>query len=178
MRKLYDTLFSALRKVKLFDKILSLPIISKIVEYEVLMYLIFGVMTTVVNFVVFWLCGKIQASETVLMQIGTFSLTWVYLSNAIAWVCSVLFAFITNKLFVFESRAKGFSAITKELLSFFGARILCFLIFDVVVFALLLEVFGINEYLVKIINSVFVVIFNYVASKLVVFRKKKINTTK
>lgn len=178
MRKLYDLLFNTLRKVKLFDKILSLPVISKIVEYEVLMYLVFGVLTTVVNFVVFWLCGKIQASETVLAQIGTFSLTWVYLSNAIAWVSSVLFAFITNKLFVFESKAKGASAITKELASFFGARILSFVLFDVAMFALLLEVFGINEYIVKIINSVFIVIFNYVASKLVVFRQKKVNTTK
>ena len=178
MRKLYDTLFTALRKVKLFDKILSLPVISKVIEYEVLMYLIFGVLTTVVNFVVFWLCGKLEDSETVLLQIGSFRLTWVYLSNAIAWVCSVLFAFVTNKLFVFESRAKGVSAITKEIISFFGARILSFLLFDVALFALLLEVFGINEYIVKIINAIFVVIFNYVASKLVVFRQKKVNTTK
>lgn len=178
MRKLYDKLFTLLRKVKLFDKILSLPIISKLVEYEVLMYLLFGVLTTVVNFVVFWLCGKVADSEKVLLQIGSFSLKWVYIANSIAWVCSVLFAFITNKLFVFESKATDKTAIIKELVSFFGARILCFLIFDVAVFALLIEVFGMNEYIVKIINAVFVVIFNYMASKLVVFRKKKTDTTK
>ncbi len=173
MRKLYDKLFTALRKVKLFDKILSLPVISKIVEYEVLMYLVFGVLTTVVNFVVFWLFGKIQNNETVLFNIGSFSFKWVYIANSVAWVCSVLFAFVTNKLFVFESKEKAKGAVIKEMISFFGARILCFLIFDVAVFALLIEVFHIDEYLVKIINAVFVVIFNYVASKLVVFRKKK-----
>ncbi len=173
MRKLYDKLFTALRKVKLFDKILSLPVISKLVEYEVLMYLIFGVLTTVVNFVVFWLLGKIQNNETVLFNVGSFAFKWVYIANSVAWVCSVLFAFVTNKLFVFESKEKEKGAVIKEMISFFGARILCFLIFDVAVFALLIEVFHIDEYLVKIINAVFVVIFNYVASKLVVFRKNK-----
>ncbi len=178
MRKLYDSLFTALRKVKLFDKLLSLPVISKIVEYEVLMYLIFGVLTTVVNFVVFWLFGKIQDNETVLFSVGGFALKWVYVANAVAWVCSVLFAFVTNKLFVFESKATAKGAVAKEMVSFFGARILCFLIFDVAVFALLIEVFKMNEYLVKIVNAVFVVIFNYVASKLVVFRKNKNDATK
>lgn len=178
MRKLYDNLFKALRKVKLFDKILSLPLLSKLIEYEVLMYLFFGVMTTVVNFAVFWLCGRITDSETVLFGIGSFSLKWVYVANSIAWICSVLFAFVTNKLFVFESKTNEKAAVARELFSFFGARILSFLLFDVLVFALLLEVFGINEYVVKIIISVFIVVFNYVASKLVVFRKKKDNTTK
>ena len=173
MRKLYDSLFGALRKVKLFDKILSLPVISKLVEYEVLMYLVFGVLTTVVNFVVFWAFGKIKDNESVLFTLGSFSLKWVYIANVMAWICSVLFAFITNKLFVFESKTTAKGAVIKEMVSFFGARILCFLIFDVAVFALLIEVFHINEYLVKIINAVFVVIFNYVASKLVVFRNKK-----
>lgn len=178
MRKLYDALFGALRKVKLFDKILSLPVISKLVEYEVLMYLIFGVLTTVVNFVVFWLCGKINDSEKVLFTVGSFSLTWLYVANSLAWICAVLFAFVTNKLFVFESKEKQVSSVARELISFFGARILSFVLFDWAMFALFVEVFHMNEYVAKIIYSVCVIIFNYVASKLVVFRKKKTNTTK
>ncbi len=177
MRTLYDKLFTALRKVNLFDKIFSLPLISKVIEYEVLMYLVFGVLTTVVNFVVFWLCGKITDADTTLLTLGTFDLKWVYIANAVAWVCSVVFAFVTNKLFVFESKSKDSGSVIRELVSFFGARILCFVIFDVVVFALLYDVLHLNEYIVKIVNAVFVVIFNYVASKLVVFRKKE-NTSK
>ena len=177
MRTLYDKLFTALRKVNLFDKIFSLPLISKVIEYEVLMYLVFGVLTTVVNFVVFWLCGKITDADTTLLTLGTFDLKWVYFANAVAWVCSVVFAFVTNKLFVFESKSKDSGSVIRELVSFFGARILCFVIFDVVVFALLYDVLHLNEYIVKIVNAVFVVIFNYVASKLVVFRKKE-NTSK
>ncbi|MBQ3087771.1 MAG: GtrA family protein [Clostridia bacterium] len=173
MRTLYDKLFSSLRKVKLFDKILSLPLIAKLVEYEVLMYLIFGVLTTVVNFVVFWLCGKITDADKALLTLGGFTLKWVYLANAIAWVSSVIFAFVTNKLFVFESKAKDSGSVMRELVSFFGARILSFVLFDVLMFALLYDVLHLNEYLVKVINSVFVVIFNYVASKLVVFRNKE-----
>lgn len=177
MRTLYDKLFTALRKVNLFDKIFSLPLISKVIEYEVLMYLVFGVLTTVVNFVVFWLCGKITDADTTLLTLGTFDLKWVYIANAVAWVCSVVFAFVTNKLFVFESKSKDSGSVIRELVSFFGARILCFVIFDVAVFALLYDVLHLNEYIVKIVNAVFVVIFNYVASKLVVFRKKE-NTSK
>ncbi len=178
MRKLYDKLFTALRKVKLFDKILSLPVISKLVEYEVLMYLIFGVLTTVVNFVVFWLCGKIRNSEQVLFTIGSFSLTWLYIANSLAWVIAVLFAFVTNKLFVFESKATKASSVAKELVSFFGARILSFVLFDWAMFLLLVEVCHMNEYVAKIIYSVCVIIFNYVASKLVVFKKRNNDTTK
>ena len=77
---------------------------------EIVMYLIFGVATTLVNFVVY----------TVLVKFLSVEMT---VSNAAAWVVAVTFAFITNKIFVFESKKKGAAAILREALSFYGSRV-------------------------------------------------------
>ena len=83
----------------------------------------------------------------------------------------MLFAFITNKLFVFESSSLKAGTVLKELTSFIGARILSFLIFEELIFMLLINI-GVHHLIAKLSIAVFVVIFNYVASKLVIFRKK------
>ena len=106
--------------------------------YEVLSYLFFGGCTTLVNLLVFWLLR--------LLKIG------VYASNGIAWVVSVLFAFITNKLFVFESKGK----ILKQGVSFFVFRLIS-LVFDMGIMYLLIDVLNWNDLLSKIITNVFVI---------------------
>lgn len=121
---------------------------------EVISYLFFGVLTTLINIITFYVLRKIN--------IG------VYISNVIAWIISVLFAFITNKLFVFESKNK--KNLLKEGISFYFFRIVS-LIFDMGLMFLLIDVMNINDMVSKIITNVFVVIINYVFSKLFVFKK-------
>lgn len=121
-------------------------------SYEVLAYLFFGGCSTLVNILSFWLLR--------LLKIELFT------SNTIAWVITVLFAFITNRLFVFQSKGK----FSKELISFFGFRLLS-LAFDMGLMYLLINVLNWNEILSKIIANVFVIIINYVFSKLFIFKK-------
>ena len=124
---------------------------------EVLLYLFFGGCTTLINIVAFWLLR--------LLKIST------YVSNGIAWFLSVLFAFFTNKLFVFESKGKTFKESLNECFSFFGFRIVS-LLFDMGIMYLLIDVLSTNELFAKIVSNVFVIIINYVFSKLIIFRKK------
>lgn len=173
MKELYEKVFNALNRIKLFNKLFSLPVISKLVQYEVFSYLFFGVLTTAVNFLVFWLCRRLYPdSERVLFSIGSFRIDWSYIANSIAWVVAVLFAFVTNKLFVFESRSKKPGVVARELGSFVGARLLSFVLFDWGMFALLRQL-GMNEYIAKIIYSLCVIVFNYIASKLVIFKTNR-----
>lgn len=120
---------------------------------ELLMYLVFGVLTTLINIIVFMLCR-------------CFSIN-LYISNGIAWFLSVLFAFFTNKFIVFESNSK---VNFKEMTLFYGSRILS-LLFDMGIMYLLLQVLSVNELISKIISNVVVIILNYIFSKLFVFKK-------
>jgi len=121
-------------------------------SYEVLSYLFFGGCTTLVNIISFWLLR--------LLKIG------LYTSNGIAWFLSVLFAFITNKLFVFESKGN----VVKEMISFFIFRVIS-LLFDMGIMYLLIDVINFNELASKILSNIFVIIINYVFSKIFIFKK-------
>lgn len=123
---------------------------------EILAYLFFGGCTTLVNIISFILLRIINVD--------------IYVSNGIAWFISVLFAFITNKLFVFESKGNGIKKSVIECLYFFGCRILS-LFFDMGFMFLLINIFGWNEVLSKVISNVFVIIINYFFSKLIIFKK-------
>ena len=125
---------------------------------EVLLYLVFGALTTLINIVVFYICRKLKLE--------------IYLSNIIAWILSVLFAFITNKIFVFESKNKNKKDSIKEMLSFFTFRILS-LIFDMAFMYLMIQIIMCNEMFSKILSNVFVIILNYIFSKVFVFKKRK-----
>lgn len=139
---------------------------------ELLLYVIFGVLTTLVNFGVFWIFTRLFGEKFYL------------LNNAIAWVAGVVFAFLTNKLFVFESRNKQTKTVLKELTEFFGARLFSFgveeggmwLFISVMGFGeKALRIFGVNltgQILVKIALAVVVVIINYFFSKFIIFKKK------
>lgn len=139
---------------------------------EVIMYLIFGVLTTLVS----W--GSYAAFETLL---GTFIGNAVVLSsvaNVLSWIAAVLFAFITNKLWVFNSRSFKKDVVFKELGAFVGSRLLTGVLewFGVPLLMLIgldQAILGIEGMLAKVIISVVVVILNYILSKLLVFRNKK-----
>jgi len=128
---------------------------------EIIMYLIFGVLTTIVNFIVYILFAWLfEFNETI--------------SNGIAWAISVLFAYITNKIWVFESKTVKLKVILYELGSFFGCRALSGVL-DIAMFYILVEKLKINDIITKIIIAIFVIILNYIFSKLIIFRKSREN---
>lgn len=175
LKELYEKLYNKIFSVPLFKKLLKIPGVEKLLQYEIVSYLVFGVLTTVVNFVTYMILGIFAGEnyeEKVLFSIGSFDFQLILLMNGIAWVASVLFAFVTNKLFVFESSSRKPEVIIKEIVSFFGARVVSFIIFEELLFALLVNVLHLNDLIAKLLVAVFVVIFNFVASKLVIFRKK------
>ena len=127
---------------------------------EIINYLIFGVLTTVVSFVVYFIFAKVFKIDEVI-------------SNVISWFFSVLFAFITNKLYVFESKETGKKTLLKEIISFYLARLFTGVVCDLGVFALMVKMFKINDVLSKLVTQVIVIILNYVLSKLFVFKQNK-----
>ena len=133
---------------------------------EVLLYLIFGGLTTLVDwgvsFLLYALWGE-AIEKTVYL---------IHAANLVAWVAAVLFAFVTNRIWVFHSSRRGAWAILGELGSFAGGRVLTLLLQEGFVF-LFFDLLSLNMYAVKIVAAVLVVIGNYFISKLLVFRSKK-----
>lgn len=124
---------------------------------EILWYGFFGVLTTIINIISFALLDKVGLN--------------IYIDNFIAWILSVLFAFITNKFFVFSSGFSSVSAFFKEMFSFFLFRALSLGI-DMGGLFVLLNLFKFKKVVAKIVVNIIVIIVNYVFSKLFVFKKK------
>jgi len=125
--------------------------------YDVLAYLFFGVLTTAVNYIVYLPCYNL------------FGLS-ASVSNVIAWVAAVAFAYLTNKPFVFKSHDWSWGTVGPELAKFVGCRVGSGVIETGFIF-LTVDVLSFNGNVMKLITSVLVVILNYVGSKLLVFRK-------
>lgn len=121
---------------------------------EIVLYLIFGIATTIINIVMFNMLRRIDFN--------------ILISNTIAWFISVLFAYMTNKRYVFESKNEDKS----EIFLFFSSRFFS-LILDNICILLLIKVLLINELYSKIFINIVVIIINYLLSKLVVFKEKK-----
>lgn len=147
-------------------------LLKKLINKETVTYVIFGVLTTLVNLVVF-------KGFDVLFK-GKYYL----FTNTIAWVAAVAFAYVTNKLFVFESKSWKFDVIKKEIPSFLGARIASYFVeqaglwffveilsFDEKVFDFIVVKLS-GKITAKLIIGVIVVIINYVLSKFLIFAKK------
>ena len=124
---------------------------------EIINYLIFGVLTTLVSVITYFIFAKILNINYLI-------------SNIIAFITSVLFAFITNKLYVFKSKDKSKNKVIKELISFISSRLFSFGV-EMIIMYILVSIMKIDDMLVKLINQVVVVILNYVLSKLFVFKK-------
>ena len=134
-------------------------IIELIKKYkEVILYLIFGVLTTVVSFVVQWLFKDVII------------LPYAWLTTVIAWFASVLFAFITNKLIVFDRKEK--TGFFKEIVLFYSSRLLTGLL-EIGAMALFVDICQFNYWAVKIVANVVIIVLNYILSKFIVFKKDK-----
>ena len=130
---------------------------------EILNYIIFGVLTTLVNWVIYTIATNIIGIN-------------LNIANIIAWFGAVLFAYITNKIFVFESRSWHLSLLIKEVSLFFGSRILSGVVeiggfFLLVYIGVNQTMFGIKGFVAKGFISVFVIVLNYLFSKIFVFKK-------
>ena len=123
---------------------------------EGLLYLFFGGCTTLLNIVAFFVFRCLHIN--------------LFISNALAWVISVVFAFVTNKFFVFESKGSDSFKFLKEFISFVGFRLLT-LGFDMGIMYLFIQCFELNELFSKIVANLVVIISNYVFSKLFIFKK-------
>lgn len=126
---------------------------------ELILYVFFGGLTTLVNWAGYWLLADV------------FRVPYLW-ATAIAQILSILFAYVTNRIWVFESKAKGFSAVFWEMVRFFGCRAASFVL-DLLCMRIGVGGFHVNDMVMKLLSNVIVVIVNYVFSKLIVFRKPK-----
>jgi len=126
--------------------------------WNVLSYLFFGGLTTAVNYVVYLPCFNLLGLSAAV-------------SNVIAWAAAVLFAFLTNKPFVFKSHDWSAKTVWPEFTKFVGCRIGSGVLETAIIFVTV-DLLCWNGNWMKLATSVLVVILNYFASKLLVFRKK------
>ncbi len=126
---------------------------------EIINYLIFGVLTTIVNYVSYIILTKVCNIDYLV-------------STVIAQVISIIFAYITNKIFVFQSKNLSKKEFFREMFSFFGFRILS-LFLDMGFMYLFVDMLHLNDIIMKLVSNVLIVIANYIFSKLFIFRKKE-----
>ena len=147
-------------KRKMIKKILNLC--NKFLTKEIMLYLFFGVLTTLINILSFWLC-----SDVIFIGIENQDIN-ITLSNIIAFILSVLFAFFTNKYYVFKDKEK--SNTLSQLTHFTLSRVFTFT-FEMVGILLFVNLLHVDKMISKIVFSFIVVILNYVFSKLLIFNK-------
>lgn len=132
----------------------------KLIEkyWDIISYLFFGVLTTVVNYLVYLPCYN-----------------WLHwsaaLSNAVAWVFAVAFAYLTNKPLVFKSHDWSLKTVIPELSKFIACRVGSGVV-ETVILLVTVDLLHWDGNVMKLITSVLVVILNYIGSKLLVFKKK------
>ena len=125
---------------------------------QTILYLIFGVLSTIVNILTYAFCTRNLNIEFLI-------------SNWIAWIVAVLFAYITNKLYVFNSKTTGKKDLFREIASFFSCRI-----FTEIISILMMNAavwFSINDILMKVVSNIVVIILNFVFSKILIFKGNK-----
>lgn len=125
---------------------------------EGILYLFFGVLSTIVNLGTYFIATR------------AFGINYL-VSNVIAWFFAVIFAYVTNKFFVFEVKNVEIKFLIKEFLSFINCRIVSG-VTEIVLIYLMVEILCINDFIVKIITNIVVVVLNFIFSKLIIFKKK------
>lgn len=126
---------------------------------DIIPYAVFGVLTTLVNILAYWIMAHP-------LNMG------VMPSTIVAWVAAVFFAYVTNRKWVFHSEANSTKAIAKEIISFFVCRLATGIV-DWGCMFIFVDKLHLNDVIVKTAANVLVIILNYVASKLVIFKHSK-----
>lgn len=178
--KMRELLFKIFKRESFLGKL-----VDKFFTREIITYIIFGVLTTAVNLVTFYIFKKIFISigwegvfnkllgsagwDKALELLG--SGTDYLDATVIAWTVAVIFAFVTNKLIVFESKSWKPAVSGKEFVGFIGARLFSLLV-ELVFMFVMVTLLKWNDFVAKLIVQVIVVILNYVFSKLLIFKNK------
>lgn len=178
--KTRELLFKIFKRESFLGKL-----VDKFFTREIITYIIFGVLTTAVNLVTFYIFKKIFISigwegvfnkllgsagwDKALKLLG--SGTDYLDATVIAWTVAVIFAFVTNKLIVFESKSWKPAVAGKEFVGFIGARLFSLLV-ELVFMFVMVTLLKWNDFVAKFIVQVIVVILNYVFSKLLIFKNK------
>ncbi len=154
-------------KPDLFDKLMRLPLLRIFYPFyekhkSILLYLFFGGVTTLVDFLTYALFAYVILRDLAYYE---------HPSNVIAWATAVAVAYVTNRAFVFHDRADGARGIFFEILRFTGSRVLT-LLFSEAVILVFVTWLGLHDFAVKAVASVAVVILNYLLSRFLVFLKK------
>lgn len=124
---------------------------------ETILYLFFGAFTTLVNIVSYLFFTRVISFNFMI-------------ANALAWILAVLFAYVTNKFFVFESRKVEIKFLFKEFLSFVSFRLLSGVV-EMLIMYVMIDLLLINDFIVKVITNIIVIILNYLFSKMIIFVK-------
>lgn len=122
---------------------------------SIILYILFGILTTLVNIFVYFACSCLKFSTAE--------------STLTAWILSVLFAYITNRKYVFGSKLSGIKKVFKEVSNFFLSRLSTGLL-DLAVMLLFVDILNFNGMLIKVISNIVVIILNYVLGKFLVFK--------
>lgn len=126
---------------------------------EIILYVFFGGLTTLVNFVFYYIFTRFMFLNEL----------W---ASAFAVILSILFAYVTNRKWVFNSEAQGAKEIFPEMLKFFGGRAFS-AVLDVFIIFITVTMLHFNDLIMKIISNIIVIIINYIISKVFVFTRKK-----
>lgn len=146
----------------IFDKIFELSILSRFAlvykkNKEVLLYLFFGGLTFIVS-------------------IGTYAVFNVFLgineliANVMSWIFAVLFAFLTNRIWVFQAPTNTIQEFVKQMVSFFGGRLITLAVEEVILLVFI-TILGFGSMLIKVVAQIVVIVLNYIISKFYVFKE-------
>ncbi len=146
----------------IFDKIMSLPVLNIFNPFykknkEMLLYLFFGGLSFIVSVATY----------------AVFNVTCGFnalIANVLSWVITVMFAFLTNRVWVFAAPTKTAMEFIKQMISFYSGRVIT-LVVEEVILGVFINLCGFNSILIKVIAQIVVIILNYVISKLFIFKK-------
>ncbi|WP_195515218.1 GtrA family protein [Paraclostridium bifermentans] len=131
--------------------------IKRILNKETISYVIFGILTTIINLISYYFFSNIISINYLI-------------SNIISWIISVSFAYVTNKLYVFNSKDKNKDVVIKEFIKFVNCRLTSGVI-EMILLFLLVDMIKVNDIISKFVIGVIVVVLNFIFSKIFVFQK-------
>lgn len=145
-----------------FDFLFRIPIVRKFKPFyekhkDIVLYIFFGGLTTVVSFVTFWFFVDVVNLHELI-------------ANTFSWIFAVAFAFFTNRIWVFNSPTKTVKDFLIQMVLFYGGRLLSFAV-EMGIIYIFITLLGYNDLVVKLSATIIVLILNYIISKVIVFRK-------